>query len=197
MSSYLERLEGARERLPFVETRVALLTGQSSFASSALSAAQIGFLRAVAPAGASVLEMGFPFDSGFCGGGFREVGMVAASARNARQVGWALRSARFRAVVARRLEELLAGSARLILITGSCGLQIANSAWPAGGQAEVVALGPACFGTLRVPARVVQGRADGWSRLFYRGRVDRYCDCGHLGYWEAGDVQAVVAEWVR
>ena len=76
MSGYLDRMEGASETLPFVETRVALLTGQSSFVSSALSPAQISFLRAVAPAGASVLEMGFPFDSSFFWEGFREAGMA-------------------------------------------------------------------------------------------------------------------------
>ena len=193
MSLYLDRLDGARERLPFVGTRVALLTGQSSFVSSALSPVQVSFLRAVAPAGASVLEMGFPFDSSFLGDGFREAGMATASWRNARQVGWALGSARFRGIVRARLEMLFGAASRTILIAGSCGLQLANLGWPG----EVVALGPACLGMLRVRAYVVRGRGDGWSRLLYRGRVDRACGCGHLGYWESEEVREIVRGILR
>ena len=193
MSGYLDLLETAKARLPFVETRVALLTGQSSFDSSALSPVQIAFLRAVAPAGASVLEMGFPFDSSFLGEGFRETGMAGASWRNARQVGWALGSARFRGVVRERLGMLFGASSRTLLITGSCGLQLANLGWP--GQA--IALGPACLGALRVRAYVVRGRRDGWSRLLYRGRVDAVCGCGHLGYWESEEVREIVRGILR
>ena len=193
MSGYLDRMEGASETLPFVETRVALLTGQSSFVSSALSPAQISFLRAVAPAGASVLEMGFPFDSSFFGEGFREAGMAGASWRNAPQVGWALGSERFRGIVRARLEMLSRAAARTILITGSCGLQLANLGWPG----EVVALGPACFGELRVRACVVRGRRDGWSRLFYRGPVDLECGCGHLEYWDSTEVRELVKGILR
>lgn len=193
MSLYLDRLEGASETLPFVDRRVALLTGQSSFVSSALSPAQISFLRAVAPAGASVLEMGFPFDSSFLGEGFRETGMAGASLRNARQVGWALRSERFRGIVRARLGMLAGAAARTVLITGSCGLQLANIWWPG----KVIALGPACLGELRVRAYVVRGRRDGWSRLFYRGRVDRECGCGHLDYWESEEVRELVKGILR
>ena len=201
MSVYLERVAAADERLPVVETRVALLTGQSSLVSSALSPDQISFLHAVAPEGASVLEMGFPFDSAFQGAGFREMPVLPASWRNARQVWWALRSERFRGAVRRRLEALLAStSRRLILITGSCGLQLANVGWPPAPvhlRVDVVALGPACFGALRVPAVVVQGRADGWSKLLYRGRVDVRCECGHLAYWGSAEVREKVGRILR
>ena len=193
MSWYLDRLEGANETLPFVGTRVALLTGQSSFVSSALSPVQVSFLRAVAPVGASVLEMGFPFDSSFLGEGFQEAGMAGASWRNARQVGWALGSERFRGIVRARLGMLFGAASRTILITGSCGLQLANVGWPG----EVIALGPACLGPLRVRAYVIRGRGDGWSRLFYRGRVDRACGCGHLGYWESEEVREIVRGILR
>jgi hypothetical protein len=88
---------------------------------------------------------------------------------------------------------LFGAASRTILITGSCGVQLANVGWPG----EVIALGPACLGPLRVRAYVIRGRGDGWSRLFYRGRVDRACGCGHLGYWESEEVREIVRGILR
>jgi hypothetical protein len=195
MSVFLQRLNSAGALSPVAE-RIALLTGQSSFVSSALSPNQLSFLEAVAPEGCSILRTGLPFDSAL--GEFREIGMVGASWRNARQVYWSICSPAFRKTVARRLQALLdSTSRRLILITGSCGLQLANSAWPLlrvppDLQVDVTALGPACFGALQMPVTVVQGRRDGWSRLFYRGRVDHHCECGHLDYWDSETVRALL-----
>jgi hypothetical protein len=195
MNEYLERLDGAAALAPAAE-RIALLTGQSSFVSSALSPGQLAFLETVAPAGCSIVRTGLPFDSAV--EEFREVGMVGASWRNTRQVYWSICSAAFRTAVARRLQALMdATSRRLILITGSCGLQLANSAWPLlrvppDLRVEVAALGPVCFGALRVPVRVIQGRRDGWSRLFYRGKVDGLCECGHLDYWDSEAVRVLL-----
>ena len=124
--------------------------------------------------------------------------MVGASWRNMRQVYWSLWSPGFRAVVAQRLQILLeATERRLILITGSCGMQLANEAWPllrprSNLRIDVIALGPACFGELRMPATVIQGRGDFWSRLFYHGPVDHYCDCGHLDYWGSEAVRGLI-----
>jgi hypothetical protein len=33
--------------------------------------------------------------------------------------------------------------------------------------------------------------------LFYRGRVDRACGCGHLGYWESEEVREIVRGILR
>lgn len=90
-----------------------------------------------------------------------------------------------------------ATSRRLILTTGSCGLQLANAAWPLlrvppDLRVDVTALGPACFGKLRMPVTVVQGRRDRWSRMFYRGRVDHFCECGHLDYWDSNEARALL-----
>jgi hypothetical protein len=97
-----------------------------------------------------------------------------------------LGSRAYRDVVRRVLQRAMdTTEQRLRIVTGSCGLQLLNCVWEElQGEAEVVALGPACFGRLRVPAEVVLGDRDGWSRLFYRGRVDRRVSCGHLDYWQ-------------
>ena len=129
--------------------------------------------------------------------------MAEASWRNGRQVVWSRYSPAFRAVVARRVQTVVdATSERLILLTGSCGLQLANDVWtllrlPVSLRMDVIALGPACFDELRSPAVVVQGRGDGWSRLFYRGRVDHHCECGHLEYWESHEARKLVSGVLR
>jgi len=198
MNGYLAKLERANTPLPAVTDRVALLTGRSSFASPALSPQQLSFLKAIAPSGYSILETAFPYDLSLHGTAFRETGMLAASWRNMRQVCWSIRNPAFRAIVAGRMQALFDATGRhLILITGSCGLQLANSAWPqlrppANLRIDVIALGPACFGRLRMPAKVIQGRRDFWSRLFYRGPVDHYCDCGHLDYWDSESVRGLI-----
>jgi len=203
MNGYLQRLTAASAEFPAVESRILLLTGQSSFASSALSPAQHSFLDAVTPPGFAVERTGFPFDASFARAGFRNIGMASASARNAKQVYWSMYSSEFVAVLARRLQLLLhSTSQRLILITGSCGLQLANVAWPrlqvpVALAVNVVALGPASFEPPRMRATVVQGRRDAWSRLFYKGRVDHVCECGHLMYWESQEVRTLVRGILR
>ncbi len=186
-----------------MNARIALLTGRSSFASSALSPAQISFLHAVSPLGAEVLPLGYPFEEATLGEGYRDVSLVAASWRNALQVWWTISSAEFRREVAERLQYLMDTTrGRLILITGSCGLQLANRAWPhlrvrEDLSVEVVALGPACLDPLRMPATVIQGRRDGWSRLFYRGPVHHLVPCAHLDYWDSAETRQLVAGLLR
>ena len=180
------------------DSRVAILTGQSSFVSSRLSAEQQNFLAAVTPADYEPLSAGFPYHSQLdC---FRaEPSMVAASWRNAAQTIWSGGSSRFRRILAQTLQCLLSRTARrLVLVAGSCGLQLANAVWPLLEQpaqldVRVVALGPACFAKLRIKACVVQGAGDFWSKLFYRGPVDHRVACGHLDYWTSPEVRAITA----
>ena len=203
MNAHLRRLMGASAVLTPEESRVVLLTGQSSFTSSALSLAQLAFLESVAPEGCPAVDRGFPFDPAFDGPGFADTGVVAASWRNARQVCWSLCSRNFQDAVARRLQMVIdATRRRLVIITGSCGLQLANTAWPRlrmppNLRVDVIALGPACFGTPRLRAYVVQGRWDAWSRLFYGNRVDHVCNCSHLDYWESQEVRVLVRGLLR
>ena len=182
----LQSLDEAGSLLVPVERRVMILTGQSSWRAARLSPAQEAFLDAATPEGWTAVRAGFPYHSAMLGAAFEESSMLAASWRNAAQVAMSLGSRAYRDVVRRVLQRAMdTTEQRLRIVTGSCGLQLLNCVWEElHGEAEVVALGPACFGRLRVPAEVVLGDRDGWSRLFYRGRVDRRVSCGHLDYWQ-------------
>jgi hypothetical protein len=206
MSRFRQRLaslDPARCLLTPAASRILLLTGQSSFRSSVLRPEQFAFLAAVVPPGAIPLDAGFPFHADFLAQSSGAPGLLAASWRNALQVFWTRWDPVFVAHVAARLQKAADNtSRRLILITGSCGLHLANAAWPAlllppRLRIEVVALGPASFGPAHVPATVLQGRRDEWSRLFYSGPVHYRPPCGHLDYWRCPDTIRAVREVLR
>ncbi len=206
---YLRRLAALDPRgslLAPADLRVLLVTGQSSFRSARLAEEQVAFLREVSPCPGAVLEAGFPFHADLLADEREPFALLAASARNARQVVWSMTSRRYQQVVRRTLQQALdATRERLIVLTGSCGLQLLNRAWtrlalPPRLRVQVVALGPACFAPLRLrPAEVtvIVGTRDPWSRLFYRGRADVRVACGHLDYWTSPDVRARVAAILR
>lgn len=179
-------------------TRLLLLTGQSSARTSALSPAQSVFLAAVAPPDCSVLFAGFPFHAALTAEPYEDAPLLAASLRNARQVQRSLTSPAFRSAIAARLARALElTTSRLLLLTGSCGLELANAAWPllprTSLRIQIIALGPTCFRTIQLPSLTVfQGRFDHMSRLLYRGPVHARPSCGHLGYWQSLEVQSLV-----
>jgi hypothetical protein len=176
--------------------RIAILTGQSDPRSAALSPAQADFLDRIRPPDCEVIRTGFPYTEN---AGYRDVPILRASVRNARQVLWTF-SESFPKQIGERIDTLSLGVKRLILITGSCGLQMANAAWPrltAAAEIQVVALGPVCLTKLRMPIVAIRGRRDIWSRLMFGGAIDYHCDCGHLAYWESEEVRALAGRLVR
>ncbi|MEW6639030.1 MAG: hypothetical protein AB1586_00900 [Pseudomonadota bacterium] len=187
--------------LPRAAQRLCLLTGQSDFATSALPPDKHAFLAAVAPPGAVVTPVGFPWHASFAAPSAGPVPLARASVRNARQWIWARHSAVYRAALATIVGTLLARTEqRLLLVTGSCGVDLLTAALarlPAHGPEIVAAIvGPAG----RAPpkgrltrALVVQGRRDIWSRALWRGAVDERPPCGHLDYYGDAATRAAIA----
>jgi hypothetical protein len=206
--SYRKRLaclDESRSKVTEGQERLILLTGQSSFVSSRLSPVQADFLTAVAPPDVEPLLLGFPYHAEF-DGDVTEPGLAAASIRNALQFGWSLFSSQYQRSVARVLQILVRKtSVALYIVTGSCGLQILQSAWPLivipeSLRVRVVAVGPAMLRAGAQQAdriRAVQGHRDLWSRLLYRGRIEERCNCGHMNYWSSLEVREVVARILR
>jgi hypothetical protein len=202
--SYLARinaLDFSRSSALPVHSRIALLTGQSSFRASRLSPAQADFLRAVAPPHAEPLLAAFPYHPDFDRAA-PPPGLPAASVRNGLQFLWCLTSPAFRRGVARALQPVFVRTRdRLYLITGSCGLQLLAAAWPelpipGGLRITTVAIGPALLRCFRLdPSLVsaVQGRSDLWSRLLYRGPIAARCHAGHLEHWQSAETRSTVA----
>lgn len=202
---YRERLKSLdyRESLASrpVDWRVVLLTGQSSFRTSALLPAQRDFLAAVAPQGAEILEMGFPFHPAFAGDETAPVPppILAASVRNVTQFLWSLFSAEYQRIVAAAVQPLFSNTARTLqIVTGSCGLQLLASASahlqiPPGLQCQVVAVGPVLIRPGSIEFTALQGRQDWWSRILHCGPVHARCNARHLDYWHSLEVRSTVA----
>jgi hypothetical protein len=203
-SKRLGSLAPERSLIAQAESRAVILTGQSSFTSSRLTPSQCCFLESVAPPDFDLMRSGFPYHADLLGVG-PAPSLTAASWRNAAQTLWSTAPAAFHRSLAQILGKLLARtSRRLVLITGSCGLQFANSVWselhkPAQLDIRVIALGPACFGPVRMPGAqvaVVQGSQDYWSKLLFRGRIDFPVQCGHLDYWNSPEVCEIARAWI-
>jgi len=170
---------------------VAWLTGQSDYASACLSPAQEAFLLAVAPPGWVKLEANFPYNQAALAADYQPAPLLAASMRNSAQFVAALGSAVFRRACAQQLQPLLdATTNRLVLLCGSCGLQLFYAAlpWlrvPAGLYIQLVGLGPVCLryqAHPQVAVTVVQGQRDWLSRSLCRLPCNYWVRAGHLDY---------------
>ena len=185
------------------EHRLLLLTGQSNLRSSPLSTAQTDFLSSLAALPIEVVPTGFPFDGATVP--HRPASLLGASFQNARQYLWARHEPAYGRSVAQVLQPAFDSASRgILLVTGSCGLQILEAAWPhlqasPKLRIEILALGPVGrapqFG--EAGFTTVQGSADLWSRMLYRAPIAHKTSCGHLDYWHdrvARDVVRSLAE---
>lgn len=202
--THFNRIAAAAETVwPPCEHRLLSLTGQSNLRSSPLSAAQTDFLASLTHLPIEGVLTGFPFDEAPMPN--RPVGLQQASLQNARQYLWARSDPAYARAVAQVLQPILASASRSILIvTGSCGLQILEATWPhlrrtPALRIEILTLGPVGSAPHSGEAGFsgVQGAADLWSRLFYRRPIAHETSCGHVGCWHdavARDAQRTLAE---
>jgi hypothetical protein len=179
----------------------AWLTGQSSYRHSQLSAEQLDLLSSLTAVGYETVRGGFPFNSGAMTMPYRREPLAAASVRNGAQYLAARASPGFREELTRHLQPLLDRTGRrLVLLCGSCGLELLAAALPGlrpPPRLEVlaVALGP--VGRLprasgRFRLHVIRADGDWISRLGCRRAPDLRVPGGHLGYLRRGDVRAEV-----
>ena len=180
----------------------AWLTGQSSYRHSQLSPGQLRLLDAVASAGFTAVRCGFPFNTSALSVPYHREPIAAASARNAAQYVAARLDRRFQRELTRHLQPLVdRTSRRLVLLCGSCGLELLAAAQPrlvvpAELRILAIALGP--VGRLltqtnpRIRLHVIQGTGDWISRLGCRCRPDLRVRAGHMAYLHSQEVRAEV-----
>lgn len=170
---------------------LAWLTGQSAYHHGSLSPAQAALLRGVTLPGWSRVEANFPYNKAALTADYQPTPLLPASVRNSAQFVAALTSSAFGQACARHLQPLLdASTSRLVLLCGSCGLQLFQAAlpWlrvPTGLHIHLVGLGPVCLRFHRHPqvaVTVVQGRHDWLSRSLCPLPCHYQVPAGHLDY---------------
>jgi hypothetical protein len=185
---------------------VAWLTGQSDYGSACLSPAQAAVLRAVTTSGRVALEANFPYNQAAMAAAYQQAPLLAASARNSAQFIAALGSSAFRRACARHLQPLLdATSSQLVLLCGSCGLQLFYAAlpWlrmPVGLKIQLVGLGPVCVryqAHPQVAVTVVQGQRDWLSRGLCWLPCQYRVRAGHLDYAGLPELPAIIKQLLR
>ena len=180
---------------------IAWLTGQSAYCCAHLSPAQAALLQAVRKPGWATLAANFPYNQAALQATYHEPPLLLASVRNGAQFGAALGSAAFGRACARHLQPLLAATAeRLVLLCGSCGLQLFYAAlpWlrvPPSLRIQLVGLGPVCLRLrphAQVAVAVVQGHRDWLSRCLCLLPYDYRVQGGHLDYVNSTEVVALI-----
>lgn len=159
---------------------VTFLTGQSDPERNALSPVQRGFLDSLAVAPDARLALNFPWRES---APHREVPLWSATIANTRQYF----SARHDAFAARHrpdLDALLARADHVVLLAGSCGLELLagmrapSEVWP---RLHVLAYGPVARARPPMDCLLVGGRRDPISRVFFP-RTDVEVDADHMSY---------------
>lgn len=182
---------------------VAWLTGQSSHRHSQLSPDQLAVLDDCAGLGFRAVRAGFPYHREALRHPWSPEPLLAASRRNASQFVESLARPAFAREIARHLRPLVsAASRRLLLLCGSCGLQLFAAALPhlelgASPRIGLVAIGPACWTVPRHPSiklTVVRGRRDWISHVFSDLPADARPPVGHMGYTSHPEGRRAIAD---
>lgn len=183
----------------FTADCAAWLSGQSSYRHSQLSPGQLDLLDALASLGCATIRCGFPYNSAAQALPYSAEPLAAASVRNSAQYLAARFDRRFQAELARHLQPLAdRTSRRLVLLSGSCGLELLAAALPRlclrpGLRVLAVGLGPVGRRPgSQVRLHVIQGDGDWISRLGYRGAADLRVPGGHMAYLNRADVRGEV-----
>jgi hypothetical protein len=131
--------------------------------------------------------------------------LLKASWRNGLQFlaasGWRSKAAAdYRRSIIAHWNAFAGSTDRMLLIAGSCGLQIARLCLAETDDrrcdVRVAALGPVAFSRPACECLLVQGSRDGVSRLFFRRPDRRVSAVGHMGYASDSRVFDVVNRWI-
>jgi hypothetical protein len=189
LSAYKRMLETPPAHHLKSKYKIAFLTGLSNPQSCTLSKIQKQFMAALELPEIYKLYLNFPY---IPSGGEEREPPWKASLHNSLQF---LTITSLRALIHTHLVHLANTTEHLILITGSCGLEILN----AGLNDEVTkkilhvyALGPVAQqnpdDSIQYPCTLIQGSSDLISKLFFRNVAIQPSDVNHMNYLESKEV---------
>lgn len=177
-------------RHPFTPRKVVLLSGLSDPSTCALSAVQTRFMASLAAPEESKIYWNFPYLPS--SKERRNPPLWLASIRNVQQFLGASHPG-YRP----HWRALAASAESIVVITGSCGLEIFNHCFEAGDPVEhVFALGPVARARPAASHTLVRGTRDPFSRVFFRKCDVELSGVGHMNYLDDSRVQRLVNDYL-
>ncbi len=186
----------------FSPVKIAIVTGLSQPTHCKLSTDQSRLLQSIEAPESWKVYRNFPFvGSPSESNSIEKPGtpnLLAASIANGRQFLCSHRAS-YRRTSAPHWQALLSSTPHVLLILGSCGMQLVNTidrAALSSVRIEALALGPVSLRTPPFEVETLRGTRDWISGLFYR-HVDYPMECvGHMDYWADENVNHMVRHWV-
>lgn len=186
----------------WLPVRIVIVTGLSNPTTCRLTEHQKSIVTEVEGASDFFVPWNFPFlpDSVLTGSVPRsEPTLLTAAIANGLQF-LRSRTEGYRRAAEPHWNAVLNSSGRMILITGSCGIQLAAASGvlrSAAGRIKAIALGPTGGTDAVFPVTTVQGDRDWISRRWYRQVDHPVPEAGHMDYWEHPEVRERVQSWLR
>jgi hypothetical protein len=174
--------------------KIAFLTGLSNPRSCALSNVQKQFMKKLELSETYKLYLNFPY---IPSEGEEHEPLWRASLHNTQQF---LKVSSYRMLAGEHLKRLAKTTDHLLVITGSCGLEILNVALTDEVKKKllhVYALGPVAWQKPVYPCTLIQGSSDFISKLFFRLADIQPNDVNHMDYLGSQKVFEFVNEHTK
>ncbi|MEM7784883.1 MAG: hypothetical protein AAF623_16150 [Planctomycetota bacterium] len=177
--------------------KVAILTGLSQPVSNHLSTDQVALMDALPIPKEWKVYRNFPYielekitDANH---------LISASFENIKQFVYS-HGKQYRYRARKHWDSILGSTENLFLITGSCGIQLANSIpyrkFP-NHRIEVLALGPVSLKASPFPVTTVSGDRDHLSNFFRFTRNHILQNTKHMDYWNHPEVREIASHWLQ
>jgi hypothetical protein len=182
---------------PMTPVKIALLTGLSNPCNCALSDVQRTFIASLRFPEAWKVYCNFPWTA--------PVAPATATPlwRAGLHNGWQFLAAStplYRRIAKMHWDALLSSTEHLLIITGSCGLQIANCLLsghpPCKTRIDILGFGPVAWRRPPVKYRLVQNENDPISHCFFRKTEDILTGSGHMTYLEDQRFLEIAEQWI-
>lgn len=183
--------------LPYTPVKILFLTGLSDPRNCALSDVQFKFLKSLDVPESWKTYRNFPWNGGSKRS--RTVPLWRASLHNGWQFLLASTPA-YRWLAGRHWNAVLSSTAHLLVITGSCGLQIVNCLLSGNSRqatrVDTLAMAPVAWRPPRSNYRLLQGAHDYISRLFFCHVDHRLNRLQHMNYLLDHRIRELTEKWI-
>lgn len=182
---------------PYTPVKLVFLTGLSNPANCKLSDVQEEFMASLEFPESWKVYRNFPWTDG------KDEWLSPPLWRASFHNGWQFLLAStplFRRIASSHWHNMLRSTEHLLVIAGSCGLQIANcllaSPMSCRTQINLLGIGPVAWRIPRINYRFIQSNNDYLSRLFFRKVERRLAGSGHMKYLEDQRMKELTEQWI-